>query len=200
MKSISLFGILPFLALILSPFSTVNDDLATYNVNTSESVVSWKAEKVTGAHEGTIGLKNGKLDFTDGALTGGSFDIDMTTLVVTDLEGEWKAKLEGHLNSPDFFNTAEYPAAKFVITRVVPKGTPGDYKVTGDLTIKGITKEIKFYANAVEEGNKIKAKAEVTVDRTDFDIRYGSGSFFDNLGDKTIYDEFFLDINLVASK
>lgn len=200
MKSISLFGILPLLALIISPFSTVKDGATSYKVKTSESVVSWKAEKVTGAHEGTVALKNGNLDFTDGVLTGGSFDIDMTTLITTDLEGEWKAKLEGHLNSPDFFNTAQFPTANFAITRVVPKGTPGDYKVTGNLTIKGITKEIKFYTNAVEEGSVVKANAAITIDRTEFDIRYGSGSFFDNLGDKTIYDEFFLNINLVAAK
>lgn len=200
MKSISFFGILPLLALIFSPFSILKDGTTSYQVNTSESVVNWKAEKVTGSHAGTINLKNGKLDFTDGVLTGGSFDLDMSTIVNTDQQGEWKAKLEGHLSSPDFFNIQEFPVANFVITRSVPKGTPGDYKVTGNLTIKGITKEIKFYTNVVEKGNQLNATADITIDRTDFDIRYGSGSFFDNLGDKTIYDEFFLTVQLVANK
>ncbi len=199
MKSVSLFGIFPILALVLAPFSTPQNT-AALSVDTAKSTVSWKAYKVTGAHEGTITIKNGQLDMADGVLTGGSFDIDMTTINCTDLEGEWKGKLEGHLNSPDFFNTAEFPGANLKITRVVPKGTPGDYKVTANLTIKNITKEVKFYTHVEDGGQQATATADLTIDRTDFDIRYGSGSFFDNLGDKTIYDEFELKINLVANK
>lgn len=199
MKDITLFGMLPILLLMLTPTFPANKIL-TYNVDTTESVINWKASKVTGTHEGTIGIKNGTIDLTDGVLSGGSFEIDFNTMKVTDLEGEWKAKLEGHLHSPDFFNTAAFPTAKFITTKVSPKGTPGDYKVTGDLTIKGITKSIKFYVNLSEAGEQMKATGTLTLDRTDFDIRYGSGSFFDNLGDKTIYDEFDLQIALVAKK
>lgn len=198
MKSVSLFGMLPILALILAPFTT--STTASLNVNTSESSVSWKAHKVTGSHEGTISIKNGQLDFDGGVLNGGSFDIDMTTINVTDLEGEWKGKLEGHLHSPDFFSTTEFPNASFKIKKAVPRGTPGDYKVIGDLTIKGISKEIKFYTHIDEMDDKVKATADITIDRTDFDVRYGSGTFFDNLGDKTIYDEFELNVSLVAAK
>ncbi|MEO0775018.1 MAG: YceI family protein [Bacteroidota bacterium] len=198
MKSVSLFGIFPILALLLTPLSTV-DNGPSAKVDTAQSTVSWKAYKVTGSHEGTLTIKNGQLDMTDGQLTGGSFDIDMTSINCTDLSGGAKGKLEGHLHSPDFFNTAEFPMASFKITSVAPKGTPGDYKITGNLTIKNITKEIKFYTHIEEASQQTTAKADLTIDRTDFDVRYGSGSFFDNLGDKTIYDEFELTVNLVAS-
>jgi len=199
MKNISLFGILPFLALFLAPLTTSTDGI-THTVNSSESQVFWKAYKVTGAHEGYITVKDGSLDINDGVLTGGTFTIDMTSINCTDLTGEYKGKLEGHLHSPDFFATSEFPTAQLQITKVSPKGTPGDYKVTGDLSIKGITKEIKFYANIAEEGDKVIATADLKVDRTDFNVRYGSGSFFENLGDKTVYDEFDLGVKLVATK
>lgn len=150
---------------------------------------------MTGQHAGTIGLSSGVLEFEKDALVGGQFEIDMTSIIVTDLEGEWKDKLEGHLKAPDFFGVEDFGTATFVITKVAPKGTPGDYKVTGDLTIKGITKEIRFYTNLSKDG---LAVADITIDRTDYDIKYGSSSFFDSLGDKTIYDDFDLKISLVV--
>ncbi|MBR9922511.1 MAG: YceI family protein [Bacteroidetes bacterium] len=170
----------------------------TMSVNTQESVINWQAYKVTGQHEGTLGLKSGALDMQDGTLKGGSFVIDMSSINVTDLEGSYKDKLEGHLHSDDFFSTSTHPTASFKITNVVSRGTPGDYKITGDLTIKGITKAIKFNANVTEVGNQKIATADITVDRSEFNVRYGSGSFFDNLGDNTIYDEFDLSVKLVV--
>ncbi len=172
----------------------------TYTANVSKSEINWRASKVTGKHNGNVVLKNGNLDFSDGVLTGGSFTIDMTTIDVLDLEGEWKGKLVNHLKSADFFNVENYPTANFKITNVVPKGTPGDFKITGDLTIKGITKSIKFYANVAEMDGAKVSTATIELDRTDFDVRYGSGSFFDGLGDKTIYDDFELDVKLVSEK
>ncbi len=167
-------------------------------VDVANSVVNWKGQKVTGSHEGTIGLKSGELNYEGDVLTGGQFVIDMTSLNCTDLEGEYKGKLEGHLQSPDFFNVAEFPTATFNITKVTAKGTPGDYKITGDLTIKGITKSIKFYAHVESTDTGKVYTSAITIDRTDFDVRYGSGSFFDSLGDKTIYDEFDLNVKLVT--
>lgn len=169
-------------------------------VKSSESKVLWTGYKVTGQHTGTIAIKSGNLDFDGATLTGGNFVIDMSTIKVTDLEGGGKQKLEGHLNSDDFFGVANHATASFVITKVVSRGTPGDYKVTGDITIKNITKEIKFLTNVKEMGADRIATADISIDRSDFDIRYGSGSFFDNLGDKTIYDEFELKIELKAGK
>jgi len=126
-------------------------------------------------------------------LTGGEFAIDMTSITVTDLDGGMKGKLEGHLKSPDFFGVENHPVANFKITKVVPRGTGGSYKVVGDLTIKNITKEIKFNADVKDD----MATANIQIDRSDFNVKYGSGSFFDNLGDKTIYDEFDMVVDLV---
>ena len=192
------FGFLMGLFLVGAAFTTVK--VETFTADVEKSVINWKAYKVTGEHYGTINLKSGSLDYTDGALTGGSFVIDMTSIAIGDLEGEWAGKLQGHLSSPDFFNVKEFPEATFQVTRVISRGTPGDYKVIGDLTIKGISKEIKFITSIDEKADQPTATAKVTIDRSEFDIRYGSGSFFDNLGDKTIYDEFDLEVNLVVNK
>lgn len=192
--------ILSFLAVAalmnLSFTNPVNGEKATLDVNESEIV--WRGYKVTGKHHGVVSLKSGDLEMEDGKLTGGNFEIDMTTIEVKDMQGEYAGKLAGHLKSGDFFGVEKHPTAKFVITQVVSRGTPGSYKIVGDLTIKETTKSIKFQANVAEEDGKNVATANITVDRSDFDVRYGSGSFFDNLGDKTIYDEFELEVRLVT--
>ncbi len=170
------------------------------SVDTDASQVIWKGYKVTGSHEGTISVKDGSLEFTDGMLTGGSFSIDMPTIKATDISGGMAEKLEGHLKSADFFGVENYPTATFQITKVVSRGTPGDYRITGDITIKESTETIKFNAKVTEADGVYTATADLKLDRTDFDVRYGSGSFIDNLGDKTIYDEFDLGIKLVTKK
>jgi len=172
----------------------------TYNVDVSSSTALWKGYKVTGEHTGTVKLKSGSLQFTDGILTGGTFNIDMTTIKCTDLEGEWAGKLEGHLKSEDFFGVEKYPTAKFVITRAIAQDSKGNYKIIGNLTIKETTKEVKFFVNLTEKDGKVTASGKVTIDRSEYNVRYGSGSFFDGLGDKTIYDEFDLTVSLVANK
>lgn len=195
MKNLFSLALVAFFAFAFTP-ANVGEGL---NVDTQSSVITWKGYKVTGEHAGTLKIKNGKLDFDNGTLTGGSFDIDMASLEVTDLKsGRGKEKLEGHLKSPDFFGTAKFPTAKFVITKVVSRGKAGDYKIIGNITIKEATKEIKFNANVTEAAGVKTATADITLDRTDFDVRYGSGSFFDGLGDKTIYDEFDLSVKLVV--
>lgn len=187
-------------AVAVVAFSFKSIIVETYTADVSKSEVTWKASKVTGKHNGSVTLKDGGLQFTDGVLSGGSFSVDMTTLGSDDLEGEWKGKLDGHLKSEDFFGVEKFPTATFNITKVAAKGTPGDYKVAGDITIKETTKEIKFYAHVEDEGDMKVATADITLDRTDYDVRYGSGSFFDGLGDKTIYDDFELSVKLVSGK
>lgn len=167
-------------------------------IDKDQSTIEWKGYKVTGKHHGTINLKEGSFMYDNGVLTGGEIWIDMTTISCTDLQGNSAQKLEGHLKSDDFFGAAKFPTAHFKITNVISRGTPGDYKVVGDLTIKETTKEIKFLANVTEENGANVAQATITIDRSDFNVRYGSGSFFDNLGDKTIYDEFDLNLKLVS--
>ncbi len=159
-------------------------------VNVKDSNIVWKGYKVTGEHAGTIALKEGSLIFDDNTLAGGSFTIDMTSITVTDLEGDSKGKLEGHLKSDDFFGTEKHPTATFKITNV--EGKNGTYKVTGALTIKRITHTNTFEMTVGENS----ATAALKIDRSKYDVRYGSTSFFDGLKDKAIYDEFDLNVNL----
>ena len=160
-------------------------------IDVKESKITWKGEKVTGSHEGTIDLKSGYLNVEDEKILGGEFVIDMTSLQSTDLEGESKGKLEGHLKSDDFFGVANHPEAKLIITKASKK-SGNTYGIVGDLTIKGITNPVTF--DMVYNGKS--ANANLIIDRTKYNVRYGSGSFFDNLGDKTIYDEFKIAVDL----
>ena len=168
--------------------ATANNTVA---VKAGESQVSWKGYKVTGQHEGTIALTEGSLSFADQVLTGGSFTVDMTSLVATDLDGEMKGKLEGHLKSDDFFGTETHPTAQLVITQVGVDAA-GGYQVTGDLSIKGITQPVSFPMTVAAN----TATASLKIDRTLYDIRYGSNNFFENLGDKAINNEFDLEVTL----
>ena len=182
------------MAVIFGGFATAATEpteVVTKAVKTAESSVMWKAYKVTGSHYGLVQLTEGNLKFDGTTLVGGNFTVDMTSLIATDLEGDSKAKLEGHLKSDDFFGVANHPTSTLVFTEVKSNGK-NSYAVTGDLTIKGITKPITFDVSIY--GNKATATAK--VDRAEYNVRYGSGSFFDNLGDKTIYDEFDLVVDL----
>ncbi len=161
-------------------------------VDTDQSQLTWEAYKVTGSHNGEIKLREAYLLMENNQLTGGSFTIDMTTIDVQDLEGKDKQKLENHLRSDDFFSVDKFNTATLEITNVVPRGNGKEYKVEGNLTIKGSTNPVKFIAKM--DGNN--AMADIEVDRSEYNVRYGSGSFFDNLGDKTIYDIFELGVNL----
>ncbi|NEV93470.1 YceI family protein [Psychroflexus sp. YR1-1] len=160
-------------------------------VNIKDSSITWEGEKLTGSHEGTIDLKDGYFLMEEGELVGGEFTADMTSINVTDLEGDSREKLMGHLRSDDFFGVDTYGTAKFVINTVAKK-KGNIYGISGDLTIKGKTNPIAFDL----EMNENSATTNLVIDRTKYDVRYGSNTFFDNLGDKTIYDEFNLAIDL----
>ena len=166
-------------------------DITVKNVNVANSSIEWVGKKVTGKHNGTIGIKSGSLQFANGAPVGGEFEIDMTSLQVTDLAaGKGKEKLEGHLNSDDFFGVANHPTASLNITDVMGKGG-NNYQFTGSLTIKGITQPVIFEAT-VEDN---MATADFSVDRTLYDVKYGSTKF-GALADKAIYDDFELIVKL----
>ena len=160
-------------------------------IKVDESKVEWKGYKVAGSHEGTINLTSGVLEFNDETLVGGEFKVDMTSISSTDLEGEYKDKLDGHLKSYDFFGVENHPEATITFTRVTPKGKTS-YEVQGNLTIKGNTNPVTFDMSVYGS----KATASLKVDRSKYDVRYGSKSFFDNLKDKAIYDEFDLNVDL----
>jgi len=166
-------------------------------VDTDSSKIAWVGKKVTGQHNGTVNIKKGALEMEKGELIGGSFVIDMSSIDVLDLEGEYKDKLMGHLRSDDFFSVEKHPTAKFVITSInKSEATDATHFIAGDLTIKGITNKITFPANVTVKDGKANAKASFELDRTKWQVKYGSGSFFDGLGDKMIYDDFELTVNL----
>jgi len=175
----------------LITFSFTGIDEIRKDIKVESSKVNWKAYKVTGAHEGTISLKSGFLTFNEETLTGGEFIIDMTSIACTDLEGEYKGKLEGHLKSDDFFGVEKHTTSTLVIKKVKSTGK-NSYKVTGDLTIKGKTNPINFDFSVYGK----KASASLKIDRAQYDVKYGSTSFFEGLKDKAIYDEFDLNVEL----
>ncbi len=190
MKSLFKKGLgIALISLATVSFTTIKKEKKQINI--SESNIEWKAYKVTGSHKGTVNVKSGYLSFDDGKLSGGSITIDMTTINTTDLTGDYKNQLDGHLKSADFFSVEKHNTSILNFAKVKAKGKNA-YEVTGKLTIKGITKSVKFLISIY--GNK--ATASLKVDRTKFNIKYGSSSFFDNLKDKAIYDEFDLVADL----
>ncbi len=172
-----------------------------YNVDTAASQIMWEGEKPTGKHNGAIKLASGTVAVNNGAVEAGNFVIDMNSVDVQDLEGEQKANLEAHLKGTvegkegDFFNVKEFPSAKFEMTGIE------NNMVKGNLTIKDKTNAIEFPATVTMEGDKMMLKSEpFEIDRTKWDVNYGSKSIFDNLGDKFIDDEIKLTVSLVANK
>ena len=163
------------------------------DIDISKSTVKWVGKKVTGSHEGNISIKEGHIHFDDNAFTGGNIVIDMSTIECTDLDGDSKQNIENHLSSDDFFGVKKYPTANLeVISAEKVKYSKNKYQVKGILEIKNIKNDVEF---EVVIDNSL-AKVELVIDRTKYDIKYGSGSFFDNLGDKMIYDDFNLSVSL----
>ena len=173
-----------------------------YEANVKSSKITWLGRKVTSSHNGTVALASGSLEFDGNGLTGGTFELDMTTIKNIDLTDKKKnAKLVGHLKSDDFFSVKSHPKATFKITSVSRK-KKGDhnYKIAGDLTIKGITHPLSFPAKIEGNGNTVNALAKMTFDRAKYNVKFQSGSFFENLGDKAIYDDIEMEVSLVANK
>ena len=171
-----------------------------FKADADASSIKWRGTKIGGDHEGTINLKSGTLALKNGTILKGNFVINMTTIQNIDIEDKkMRAKLENHLRSDDFFNVQKYPEAKMKIKSAKSNG-PNKHKVTADITIKGITKEITFDADLKEERDHITVTSKLKIDRAKFNVRYGSNSFFDNLGDKLIYNDFELKVTLIARK
>jgi len=161
---------------------------ALNNVDLATSVLNWKGAKPTGEHNGTVALKSGGILIENGVVSAGEFVVDMSTITNLDMKGkEGAGKLEGHLKSADFFDVATYPTAKFVITKV--EENEGKLSVTGNLNIKDVTKSITIPATLSEvDGNYVFKSDNFNIDRADFNVKYGSKSFFDDLKDKFIDD------------
>lgn len=167
-------------------------------VNSEKSKVKWLGKKIGGEHWGYIDIKSGAIVVKDGKLTGGEIVIDMTTIVDKDLENEeWNNKLVGHLKSDDFFSVEKYKEATFKTTKVESKGD-NSYRVTGDLNIKGATHQNSFDVKLIKENGVYKAKGTLVFDRSKYDVRYGSKTFFADIGDKAIEDKVELTFDLTT--
>lgn len=167
--------------------------------NVSNGTLYWTGTKVGGQHNGTIAVSGGNLDVSGDNIASGEFTIDMASIQNLDLPEEKQGDLVGHLQSPDFFNVAEHPTAKFAVVSVTPAtGEDVTHNITGNLTIKGITKSVTIPANVVIMGDKLTAVTpKFTINRTDWDVKYGSG-IIGTAKDKIIHDDISLNLELTA--
>ena len=176
-------------------------EAGTYSLLIDDSELSWiGTELSTKTHTGTI-------DFTDGTIVvdsdntiSGNVKINMSTINVTDLQGRSKEMLERHLRSSDFFEVESYSEAKFSFISKSFDKLSNQISFVGDLTIKGITNPISFNATLLETSPFLKAKAVLSFDRSKYNVRFRSGNFFENLGDKLILDDIDVNIRLVTKK
>jgi polyisoprenoid-binding protein YceI len=170
-----------------------------FSVDSETSTIEWVGRKVPGAHNGTIRIASGNLEFTDGELTGGKITIDMHSIVILDVtDPATNAQFAGHLASDDFFSTEKYPTATLVITSV-SKPEPEKHHVAALLTIKGISHTVEFDAEVdILDPNTVWAVGQLVIDRTLYDMRFRSGNFFQNLGDNLIYNDFSLRVRISA--
>lgn len=165
-----------------------------YNVETAQSQITWTGREVsTSSHYGTLDFVSGNFEISNGAIVNGEFIVDMTSINNQDMEGDSKARLEGHLKSDDFFSVESYPTASISInsSELI---SDGKWNVSADLSIKGFTHPVNFEMISSEDG----WSANLVFDRSKYDVRFRSGSFFENLGDKLIYDDIELSINLTT--
>jgi len=184
-------------AVLFSSFTYTNPVLEDKTIDIQKSTVEWKAYKVGGNHYGTVDIESGSVQLQDGVLVGGEFTMNMASIIVTDISGGGKKSLEGHLNSEDFFSTVKHKKAKLMITSV-KYNENGRYEIQADVTIKNIKQAVTFEATGNFENGNFSASAAIKLDRSKFDVRYGSPSFFDDLGDKVIYDDFEINVNIVT--
>lgn len=167
-------------------------------VDQKVSTLEWTGKKVTGQHNGTVNISEGTITVEDNMITSGEINIDMSTIAVTDIEDQGtNQKLKGHLMSEDFFGVDKHPTANLKINKT-EKIEGNKFNIHGDLTIKGKTEKVEFPAVVMMEDNKVVAIGDLTIDRTKFDIKYGSGQFFEDLGDRMIYDDFTISFKVGA--
>lgn len=185
----------------------ISTEATPYIVDAAVSKIEWTGSKPTGKHNGTIRVSDGALFFHDTTLESGKFTIDMNSITVTDLKaGDGKEDLEAHLkgtgkdeSADEFFNVKKFPVATFEITNAVTEN--GKTSVEGNLTMKGITKNVKFAAKVTLNENGVTLESDVfSINRTLWNVNYGSKSVFDNLGNKFVNDDIELKVSVTAKK
>jgi polyisoprenoid-binding protein YceI len=179
--------------------AVAEETAVSYRANPDKSSIAWKGFKPTGSHNGTINIAKGEVRVADGAIESGNFAIDMKSIVVLDIpmDNEKNADLTGHLKSADFFDVEAYPNAMFEVTGMSTEN--GQTMLSGNLTMKDATNNISFPVTTSIDGNTMTLTSETfSIDRSKWNVKYGSKSFFDNLGDKFINDDIELKVTLVA--
>jgi len=189
------------LSLVFLLFTVTINAQTTFKANTDNAKISWKGFKPTGEHYGTINLKNGSFTTNNNQITSGEFTIDMNSIVDLDMDAtsEWNTKLVNHLKSEDFFDAKKYPTATFKITGTEKKGDK--ILVKGNLIIKNKSNPVEFLAMIKIENNQLVFDSETfKIDRSKWDIKYKSKSFFNDLADQFIYDDMEISITINANK
>ena len=172
-----------------------------YDADIAASTIAWKGSKPTGSHNGTINISEGILTVNNGTIESGTFIIDMNSIIDLDIPADKKgnARLVGHLKSEDFFHVEQFPNAVFEITGVSEQ--EGKTMLSGNLRLKEKTNNVTFPISVSDEGESYTITSETfTIDRSKWDVKYGSKSFFDDLGDKFINDDIELQITVKANK
>lgn len=195
MRELAFISLFIFLSFVSMAQKT---DVEKIDIDLTQSKLEWTGKKLGGEHYGEIQLTSGYLTFTKKKLTGGTFEMDMTSITCVDItDAKSNKRLVDHLKSEDFFSVARFPKSTLTITKVESKSAT-EYLVTGDLTIKSKTNPITFTAKINTIGNQTIAEAALVFDRSKYDVRFGSQSFFENLGDKLVYDDVDIRVKLVA--
>lgn len=200
-------SILALAVLITLSALTLREPGTLYKVDIQQSALHWIGYYLFsfGEHTGTINLKKGELVMTNDQLTGGSFEIDMTTITNLDMPADDGGNsLVNHLKSDDFFSTDKFPSANFEITKVEPiKDATADQpnvEITGTLTLKGVKNTLKFPAKVKSNGSTITAEAKFKFDRTKWNVHYNSGKIFSDVGDGAISDAIGMELTIRATK
>jgi len=172
--------------------------MAKFQIQPASSTVNWTGKKVLGLHTGSIRVESGFLELASGSITSGEIIIDMTSIVITDIDDpKTHNEFLAHLLHEDFFSVNRFKTAKLAVTGSTQTGDT-TFTVRGNLTIKEITHPVSFPAKVEVFTNYLHAMGELVIDRTLYNIRYGSGKFIPNLGDKLIYDDFVLQFKLIG--
>jgi polyisoprenoid-binding protein YceI len=192
--------VLLLISILYSSYSYSQDGVSKYVAEPSQSTIEWTGKKLTGEHYGEITLRRGELIFSKEKLIGGTFEMDMSSIICTDItDAKSNKRLIDHLKSEDFFSVNRFPSSQFAIVSVEVKSA-NEYYVTGNLTIKGKASPVSFPVKLRNDNNQIIADATITFDRSKYDVKFGSQSFYENLGDKLVYDDVDISIKMTLRK
>ena len=179
------------------PKPTLTLNSGDYTMDNDNSSIKWTGRELsTKSHYGSLQMKDGSITINTDGTVNGIIKIDMTTIDCEDLQGRSKASLERHLRSDDFFSVESHPIATLTFKSEGGIGAGNKLAFNGDLEIKGISHPISFESEVKSVDPKVNALIDMTFDRSKYNVRFRSGTFFQNLGDKLIYDDIELSVDI----